>query len=438
MEDFYCLNLRFKDDKISSKTFHTHLYVSNDEMYFKIIDNDSNSIVDRLFSRSQNPFGLFEDNFEVTETDISMLFDSSRIYRMTSFQTDFENTFFIIYVSKIALIFPNKHRDSVSEGKAFLNKNGLSLVNSFYSFFTNLTDKNKFTISRMNGMQEFYKYKQILFKPELEFSNNEKRGSEEFTVKKIPTINYQFQDLKFEEVKRSLEIICNFISFCFGVRIFLEKMTYFTKDEVFIYRDNSPNNKTFVSDFSSVFFYLRHKSNLNELLKTDWCSNYLKQEKKIDKAIDNYLHSREVNLSASFLLLFNIIEIFNVQKKSEKFTFNDSKEKIFSEAFELLATSLQDNNDIALFKSKWNGVINKIEMKPLKSPLEETLIRNGISPENCEFQFVKLKNTRDKLTHGSVSSIKEEDLKLQVICLRKIASLLILANLGFMSDFKTR
>lgn len=436
MKEYFCINLKFKDDKISSKTFHAHLFVSNEEMYFQIIDNEAGSRIDDYFLMSKGALGLFEDNFEITKTEVSLFLDKSRIYKTTSFQSDVQNTFFTIYVSKIALIFPNKHKEFVNEGKAFLNKNGLKIVNSFYSFFTNLKDKNKFSISRMNGMTDFYNIKQISFRPELEFTNNEKRGSEEFTVKKIPIINYQFIDLEFEQAKRSLEIICNFLSFCFGIRIIFEKVTYRTEENIFIYRDTSPNNKTFVSDFSVVFYHLEKNYNIEKILKTDWHANYLIKEKQFDKAIDNYLHSREVDLSASFLLLFNIIEVFNIKQKIEKFEFNESKEENFYKAFELISMSLEKKEDKDLLKDKWTGLINKIEIKPLKSPLEETLRLNNINPFDFGHSFGKLKKTRDKLTHGSVSSIKEKDLKSQIFCLRKIAIRLILANLGLKSDLK--
>ena len=36
--------------------------------------------------------------------------DKSKIYKTTSFQTDLKNAYFTIYVNKIAIIFPNKHR----------------------------------------------------------------------------------------------------------------------------------------------------------------------------------------------------------------------------------------------------------------------------------------------------------------------------------------
>lgn len=436
MKEYFCIELKFKDKKISSKTFHAHLFVTDEEMYFQIIDNEVGSQIDRDFMISKGSHGLFEENFEITGTEIALFLDKSRIYKIQSFQSDVQNTYFTIYVSKIAVVFPNKHKEFINEGKAFLNNNGLKTVNSFYSFFTNFKDKNDFSISRMNGMKDFYDAKEISFRPELEFTNNEKRGSEQFTVKKIPTINYKFADLDFEQSKRSLEIICSFLSFCFGIRIIFEKLTYRTEEQIFIYRDTSPNNKTFVSDFSTVFYHLEKNCRIEKILKTDWYANYLKKEKQFDKAIDNYLHSREVDLTASFLLLFNIIEIFNIKQEIEKFTFKESKEDNFRKAFELISSSLEQKEDIDLLKDKWNGLINKIEIKPLKSPLEETLKLNSINPLDFGYSFNKLKKTRDKLTHGSVNSISEKDLKPQIFCLRKIALRLILANLGLKNDLK--
>lgn len=436
MKEYYCVNLKFKDDKISSKIFHAHLFVTDEEMFFQIIDNDIGSQVDRSYSMSTDALGLFEDNFEIIKTEVSLSFEQSRIYRITSFQSDVQNTFFTIYVSRISLIFPNQHKELINEGKAFLNKNGLKVVNTFYSFFSNFEDKNQFSISRMNGMSDFYEANQLSFRPELEFSTNERKGSEEFTIKKMPIMNYTFIDLDFNQTKESLETICNFLSFCFGIRILFEKIVHYTEEEIIIYRDTSPNNKTFVSDFSVAFHHLEKNHNIQKILKTDWHRNYLRKKKQFTKAIDNYLHSREVGLSASFLLLFNIIEIFNIKRKVEKFDFNESKEENFAKAFELLSMSLKDDNDFELLKDKWSGLINRIEIKPLKSPLEGTLKLNSINTLDFGHSFGKLKKTRDKLTHGSVSSIKEDDLQSQIFCLRKIAARLILANLGLKQDLK--
>lgn len=434
MKDYHCLNLKFKDKKISEKIFHSHLFVSDKEMYIQIIDNDEKSNVDRYFSMSENALGLFEENFEVIDTEISILFDQSRIYKVVSFQNDDRNQFFTIYVSKICLIRENIHKEFVNEGAAFLNKNGLNVVNLFYSFFTNYRDKNSFSISRMNGMHDFYEIDKMEFRPELEYRNNEKRGSEKLTIKKIPTINFKFTNIEYEDIKNRIQIVCNFLSFCFSVRIIIEKVVFRTENEIYIFRDTEPNNKTYVSDLTSVFHFLKNNYNIEKILKTDWFENYTKNEKQLNKAIDNFLHAREVSLGASFLLLFNIIEIFNVNKNQEKFKFSANKDEITNVLFSKLKKYLSDKNDEVEFQNKVKNVINKLEFKPLKSPLEETLKSNNIDSTKFGFTLNKLKKTRDSITHGSINSIKEEDLKLQVYCLRKIAICLIISKLGLKDD----
>lgn len=437
MKENYCINLKFKDQRITSKILHAHLFVSDSQMYFQIIDNEENSQIDTAFSLSDSGvLGYFEEKFEIVETEISLLFDKSRIYKMTSFQNDSKNTYFTIYVSNIGLIFPNTPKQNINEGKAILNDNGLKIVNSFYSFFTNLKDKNNFSISRMNGMSDFYEINKMSFRPELEFSNNEQRGSQEFTIRKIPTLNYKFNDLDFEQIKRNNEIICSFLSFCYGIRIEVKKLVYRTEKEIFIYRKTEPNNKVFISNFLTVFNLLENNYNIDKILKTHWFEQFILKENKLKKAIDNYLHSREVDFSSSFLLLFNIIEIFNVNPQIERFEFNDLKDENFKKAYKLISESLLDEKDIDSLRNKWDGLISKISIKPLKSPLEETLRLNNINPLDFGYSFDKLKKTRDKLTHGSITSIKEEELKLQIYCLRKISTSLILSNLGLKDDLK--
>jgi len=437
VKEYYCINLKFKDDRISSKILHAHLFVSDLQIYFQIIDNDENSQIDTKFSMSDTGvFGNFEEKFEIIDSEISLLFDQSRIYKMTSFENDSKNTFFTLYISNIVLILPNKYQEFVDEGKAILNYNGLKVVNLFYSYFCNLKDKNEFSISRMQGMFDFYEIIKMSFRPELDYSYNEHRDSEEFTIKKIPTLNYKFNDLDFEQIKRNNEIICSFLSFCYGIRIEVKKLVYRTEKEIFIYRNTEPNNKVFISNFLTIFNLLENNYNIDKILKTHWFEQFILKENKLKKAIDNYLHSREVDFSSSFLLLFNIIEILNVNPQIERFEFNDLKDENFKKAYKLISESLLDEKDIDSLRNKWDGLISKISIKPLKSPLEETLRLNNINPLDFGYSFDKLKKTRDKLTHGSVTSIKEEELKLQIYCLRKISTSLILSNLGLKDDLK--
>lgn len=434
MKKYYCLDLKFKDQKISDKVHHAHLFVSDEEMYIQIIDDDEKSRVDTYYSISDNSLGLFEENFEVADTEVSIIFDKSKIYKVVSFQDDGKNKYFTIYLCNICLIKDNVHKEFVNEGIAFLNRNGLEIVNLFYSFFNNFENKDQFSIKRMNGRSDYYSIENITFRPELEYTNDDRRRSEKFTVTKKGTINFTFENIGYEEIKKRMQIICNFFSFFYGVRVTIEKLTFRTQTEMYFFRNTEPNNQTYVSDLVTISDLLVNSKRIEEILKTNWYNHYIKKEKQITKAIDNLLHAREVNPGAAFLLLFNIIEIFNISQKQEKFSFTSEKKIIAENLFDTLKNYLKEKNDEEEFAKKIIGTVDKLEFKPFKSPLEETLKINNIDPTTFGFTFTKLKKTRDSITHGSLNSIKEDGLQSQVYCLRKIAICLVLSNLGFTND----
>ncbi|MFC7345409.1 hypothetical protein ACFQO9_01600 [Chryseobacterium zhengzhouense] len=178
MKNYYCINLKFRDQRISDKIHHAHLFISDEEMYFQIIDDSINSRIDLYYSLSENALGLFEESFEIIDTEVSLIFDKSRVYKSISFQSDGKNRFFTIFLSNVCIIKDNIHKEFINEGIAYLNRNGLKVVNLFYSFFTNLGDKNLFSISRMKGMSDYYKIDNLSYRPELEFTDNERRSSE--------------------------------------------------------------------------------------------------------------------------------------------------------------------------------------------------------------------------------------------------------------------
>ena len=114
----------------------------------------------------------------------------------------------------------------------------------------------------------------------------------------------------------------------------------------------------------------------------------------------------------------------------------DFYEKNEEKIFNALKSDLNETENIEEFKKKVDSITNKIEFKPFTSPLEETLILNNINPNSFGHKFSKLKKTRDKITHGSLSSISDDILQSQLFSLRKIAISLILSNLGFKNDLK--
>ncbi|AYZ11528.1 hypothetical protein EGY05_06145 [Chryseobacterium arthrosphaerae] len=235
------------------------------------------------YSLSENALGLFEESFEIVDTEVSLIFDKSRVYKSISFQSDGKNRFFTIFFSNVCIIKDNIHKEFINEGIAYLNRNGLKVVNLFYSFFTNLGDKNLFSISRMKGMSDYYKIANLSYRPELEFTDNERRSSEEFTVKKMGTINFRFEGIEFEEIRYRLQIICNCLSFFYGIRVIIDKLVFRTENYIYIFRNMEPTNQTYVSDMESVSEFLNKNYRIEKFLKNDWYLNYIKNEKKITK-----------------------------------------------------------------------------------------------------------------------------------------------------------
>lgn len=436
MKRYYCLNLEFKNKEISKEIHHAHLYIEKDDtIYLKIFFEQSNSLnLDRKFMISKNSLGLFNDNFNIIETESNLLFDNSRIYQITSFKEQDGKLFLTIYINEVCLINELHETELKNIGVGYLNNNGFDIVSDFYSFFSNRPDnQDVYENSRMQGMEDFYKIDKMSFRPELEYNDNDKRNKKEFTIKKIPTIYFKHDNLNLNEIQKRLTIICSFISFCYGIRVYSKRFVFSTTKERYTLRNNEPKYKTYVSRTLTVFDYLNTFYNLDKVLKTDWYTHFSKDEERITKAINSYLHSREVNQGSAFLLLYHILELFKEKATNEKFEIKNKKDRneIFDKAFDEVKKILVNKSDEEEFKKKWDSLTGSILFRPSKEVFQETFKANTIKVDKFkDFSFDKIRKTRNDLTHGSYSK-NEKELEEQVYYLRRIAGLLILSNLGF-------
>lgn len=439
MKQYYCLHIKFKDQRISTKTHHAHLFVEKDDTMYMRIFIDSNQRhpgVDYKFMSLQEQSDYFNDYFEIIKTPVNI--NGGKIYKTTSAEYENNSCFFTIYIGEMWLVFDNQTQELMQTGKIILNKNALKIVSHFYSFFMNIEDKDVFSISRMVGRTDFYQINNMTFRPELYYSNNERRGSEEFTIKKIPGIALRFQDTDQATIINKIKAICDFLSFCFGLKIYPKKIIIYKNNQVFIFRNSMPSRKTYVS--KSYYIpnkYLKKNYFIEHVLTTNWFSFYEANSEKISKAIESYLHSREVDSRSSYLLLFNVIELLKVNPNKTKFKFLPRKEKnkIFQSAFNKLKEALKNPEDSEDFQNKWRGVIGNIEYRPFKNIFQETLDEHKISMKESNFTFDDLKKTRDGLTHG-YNNENEDEIVDKLISLRQISIKLILSYLGFGNDIK--
>lgn len=357
---------------------------------------------------------------------------NSRIKFVKSVQVENNNEFFTISLDQILIHKKYNFKDDIGIARVFLNKDGFDLVKNFYSIFTMNAKKGNFGISRMNGMSSYYKIGKLKFRPEFEYKYSDSREKTIFTVEKIPILKFIFPESIGEEILiKKINIVCNLTSFYLGNII--------DYHSIYAFKSNVNLSLTKIIKESSglkvdsINYFLNVKG-IDSFLNSNWSDNYLLEQKKINKAIENYLHSRFVNLNSKFLLLYNIIEVLmsgksNSNEKFELIVDDQKKEKIYENVLKELKETISEN-DYSDFENKWDILKNKIAFKPMKSPLVEFLKENNIENKDLQIGIDKIKEIRDKITHGSINSLKMNVIKEANQDLYGIAIKLILNQLG--------
>ena len=137
---------------------------------------------------------------------------------------------------------------------------------------------------------------------------------------------------------------------------------------------------------------------------------------KSDAAIGKILDS--AGLYGSFAILDNGTEQFEIKDTSHKNdVIADFKEKILS---------LIDEKEKIIFEKKFEFIIPKLFIKPLKSPLEDYLTSIGLVVDDFYPKFKTIKNVRDSITHGSISTHSLDKLESVNAMLYRISICIIL------------
>jgi hypothetical protein len=437
-KDFYCLELKINNKEISEEFFHSHLFISNNNIEIKVfIDSDKD--IDRMFmiwSNSNDVSDFINELIEIKISESENILQNidltkSRIKSMKS-RIENDSEFFTISLDQILVHKKYNYPENIGTAKVYLNQDGFDLVKSFYSYFTMNSKEGNFSISRMNGMHSYYKIGDIKFRPEFEYLYSDSKNSKEFKVEKVPILKFIFpESIEEKTLIKQINIVCNLTSFYLGNLIDYYRITAFKQDTILsqtkIIKESS-GLKT-----NSINYFLNVKG-IDNFLNSNWSHNYLQNHIKIDKAIENYLHSRFVDLNSRLLLLYNIIEILmagksNLNEKFEIIVNESEKEKIYKDALHELKKTVSEA-DHSSFENKWETLKNKISFKPMKSPLVEFLKDNNIENKDLKIEIDKIKDIRDKITHGSVSSLKSKVTEDANHDLYSISIKLILNQLG--------
>lgn len=179
---------------------------------------------------------------------------------------------------------------------------------------------------------------------------------------------------------------------------------------------------------------MKNHWSLEKYLESDWSIGFIQNQGKLFKAIRNYVQAFQVDESSRYLLLYNILEIIKGGKSDEPEKFKpilNEQEEIekFQEALATLLKTVNQEEHEA-FKDKWKGIIGKLKYKPIKSPISELLVDNDIVPDDLPITINALAEIRNKLVHGSINSIQQDELEKATRLIYRITGILILNLMG--------
>lgn len=427
MENYYCLELKFKNINVSDKTYHAHLYIEDNEISIRIYHDSLD--LDRKFMNFYN----FEKLDEVINLSI---YSKEKVLKkinvinsigkkITSTQNENGKSYFTIFLDEI--IIEKKQKNSTKEfANVYLNDDGFDLVKEMYSLFWKHQSKDIFDIKRMSNFEIFYFINKIKYRPEFKFSYQSSRNEKNFTIEKVPIIKfYTLKNTSIDDLIRYSNICCNFYSFYLGNHIDYMRINFLKKDTIISYIKSSIKNSNLkINSIQNIL-----KKPIEDFFNSNWEENYIKNEIKLNKAIKAHINSFYVDYEAKFLLLFNILEIL----KSEiteviEFDFKNKKNinSILKESLLKIKQELDTEFHVD-FEKKWHGLMSNINKKPMKKIINEYLKINNI---DGEIDIEKLYYLRNNIIHGSISNVDIKEIENINSVLYNVTEKLILNILG--------
>lgn len=451
MRDYYCMDVSFPgvdfdkfmpDSEKSKLIHHAHLLTEENQIQVKIffepITYFGRKLSIWISEINWKSFGSFISLSNESQNDRLQRIDvkDSRLLEMTNGSRQYEEEleFVAIKIDSIKLYWdPVEGKRDTAE--FYLNEAGFEIVKGYYT--TLFGCEGKFDISRMNGMDEFYTFKKSEFRPEYNFSFNDKRRNREAKITKEPKIQFRYkEDVTEEEAIKYADIVRLLASFYFHLKIDYVFSKIHLKQNTIIIKKIQEKN---ILDSSDNLWGFKNYWNFHEFMQSDWKQAALENHKKLSKIVELYNQSHIVDNSSKFLIRFNIIEIIMKGPKSiqEKFTTILSESEIESKYDEALTVLLKtvSADSCEDFKNKWKGIKSKLAFKPMKSEIETFLEEQGLPVSIFPIPFNRLKKIRDSLTHGSINSIKTIELERASVLLYRITGILIL-NLLEIKDWE--
>jgi hypothetical protein len=446
MKDYFSLVISFPGidfDQFMSKsissnpTHHAHLYSKREEIELRIY-YESKTYFGRKLSLwaskiNWKDFGSFitssdeNQNHRLKKVD----FSNSSLLGITTGTAQIEGNleYVSINIDSIKMYWSPSETEQNS-AEFYFNDNGFNIVSEYYAPL--FGSEGEFKISRMKGLDEFYKIGMSEFRPEFEFPYKDNKNGRESKITKEPILKFRYKEAISElEVYKYAEIIRLLASFYLHCEVDYSfsriRMPQFTITLKKIQKVKQTSNSTGLASFKIYW-------NFHEFMKSNWEQFAFNNFLKLSKVIDLFNQSFQVDDNSMFLIRYNIIEICmgGNKIKEEKFQFNvgnAEKNKIYKEVTLLLLRTIkpEDHKD---FLKKLKVAKDKLTFKPMKSPLLIFLENQRLMPSTFPLSLDEIKGIRDSLTHGSLDKINHCQLEKANTLLYRITGILILNLLG--------
>ena len=424
--------------ELCQKTHHAHLISRGNEIEIRIYFQ-SKTYFDRKLSR-----WLSEGNWKKIGLKIQVENESvnDRVLKIDLSETHFlryntgsnqikDNLNYVSIFIDSVKIYWNPEKEYKNSAEFYLNEAGFKMVSEFYTPLS--CCDGKFKISRKNGTDSFFQFDKGEFRPEFKFVYSDSNSASETKIIKEPYLNFKLnKNVTEKETMEYAEIACFISSFYFHslvdysfARIHLSDKTITIKKVI---------EPQILKPTSTGLWGAKYYGDFNSFLQLDWQKSSFKNTMKLKKVIEKFNQSLMVNGSSEFLIRYNIIEICMGGHRKIKSQFNvilDKKDldDKYDEALNILIETV-DNNELEDFIIKWKNVKRNMIYKPMISPLEKFLQSQKLKPDEFPIKLNKLVQMRSDFTHGSINSIKPEQLEKANILLYRISIILILNLLG--------
>ncbi len=430
----YCFVIEFKEPILTNRNdeeinaFHTHLITDDKTIELRICFDPNDFYFEHIFSEwlKRINWSNIGEHFQATkikESDIHNLdFSQSNVIGFKSGSNQYINAEKYVAIELDWIKFLRKpNEEKTGSAEFYLNDNGFSLVKEYYSVLWQ--DKEEtFSYKRMQDVSDSHRIGDITFNPEFNFYSHDSRDESQSTIHKEPKFQLSFSGDKTDE-----EILKAFKWLSLSSSFYYKRVIDFTTARIHLHNNTIVIRKkcsdlTDKSDKMGLWpvYKVRNIDAFYKKLPT-----YLAIEdehlKRLELIVRKFYQANLVDIRSSILLRFAILEICNSANKKtskpQRFNFIENGEilskkgrtKLLTQARDLILDKVNETEKDE-FTSKWSSSIEKIIVKPMRSPFVQYLESIGFKPDDFTVDFATIKSVRDAITHGSTEGYSEHEL----------------------------